>query len=419
MTEDAKQLDRNTLYEEVWSTPMQHLAKQYGLSDQGLRKVCVRLQIPLPIRGHWAKIAAGQTIAKPPLLPLGDRKPQQKRKTVKADAPQVIDPQVVNEALQRIKWPKGLHPTLLKLCQHIDEQLDQARKLKAKHDKPVAPRSRSTPNWDGLYGSWQGVLDDGYLQKFTHKSFVIRVSFLRYERTMLLLDAICKAAEKVGFIPCLEVSCERLELRQVGTKALLRVSEQFAQHHRSGINWSGKLDQIKYRTPTGCLRVHVGDSVYSEKIITDDTQTVEQKLDLILKAVVASHQQTLQWRAETEKRERDRQDAEKARQELAEKIRQEKQRQKQEEEKREALLSEVKRWKQAQSIRLYVAALDERLEANGVEPSVDYPSWRQWALETAQSLEGLDRRLYPKPPEEQTLEASIRRLAEAGIRIPT
>lgn len=48
-------LDRRTLYEKVWSTPMQRLASEFGLSDVGLAKICKKLDIPRPARGHWAK----------------------------------------------------------------------------------------------------------------------------------------------------------------------------------------------------------------------------------------------------------------------------------------------------------------------------------------------------------------------------
>ena len=41
---------REQLYEQVWSVPIVKLAEQYGLSDNGLRKVCKRLNVPVPSR---------------------------------------------------------------------------------------------------------------------------------------------------------------------------------------------------------------------------------------------------------------------------------------------------------------------------------------------------------------------------------
>jgi hypothetical protein len=59
--------ERQKLFDEVWSTPVTKLAKGYGLSDVGLRKICVALDVPLPPRGYWARLAAGKNIPKPAL----------------------------------------------------------------------------------------------------------------------------------------------------------------------------------------------------------------------------------------------------------------------------------------------------------------------------------------------------------------
>jgi hypothetical protein len=55
-------LNRKKLYDLVWSTPMTTLAKKYLISDSGLRKICVRHDIPLPKAGHWEKLKAGKEV---------------------------------------------------------------------------------------------------------------------------------------------------------------------------------------------------------------------------------------------------------------------------------------------------------------------------------------------------------------------
>jgi len=40
--------EREALYNEVWSEPMTTVSKRYGMSDNGLRKHCKTLGIPLP-----------------------------------------------------------------------------------------------------------------------------------------------------------------------------------------------------------------------------------------------------------------------------------------------------------------------------------------------------------------------------------
>jgi len=49
-------LTRKELYDLVWSTPFTTLAKKYLISDNGLRKICLKMDIPLPKSGHWGKI---------------------------------------------------------------------------------------------------------------------------------------------------------------------------------------------------------------------------------------------------------------------------------------------------------------------------------------------------------------------------
>jgi len=59
-------LTRRELYDLVWSTPMTAIAKKYLISDVGLRKICISMNIPLPRAGHWEKIKAGKPITIPP-----------------------------------------------------------------------------------------------------------------------------------------------------------------------------------------------------------------------------------------------------------------------------------------------------------------------------------------------------------------
>lgn len=55
----VRKLTRKELYDLVCSKPMTTLAKEFNLSDNGLRKICKQNNIPLPKIGHWAKIQYG------------------------------------------------------------------------------------------------------------------------------------------------------------------------------------------------------------------------------------------------------------------------------------------------------------------------------------------------------------------------
>lgn len=66
-------ITRRDLYDLVWSKPMSTLAIEFGMSDRGRAKVCGRHRIPVPPRGYWAKVAAGERPKVPPFLEWKDR----------------------------------------------------------------------------------------------------------------------------------------------------------------------------------------------------------------------------------------------------------------------------------------------------------------------------------------------------------
>jgi hypothetical protein len=65
---------RNELYEKIWNTPTIKLAKDFGLSDVALGKICKKHSIPKPPLGYWARLAHGKTVARPPLPSIGDQR---------------------------------------------------------------------------------------------------------------------------------------------------------------------------------------------------------------------------------------------------------------------------------------------------------------------------------------------------------
>jgi hypothetical protein len=73
MGTDDRFWNRDELYEEVWATPMQTLAKKYGISDVGLAKICRKLSIPVPGRGYWARKEAGQKVERAALPQIKER----------------------------------------------------------------------------------------------------------------------------------------------------------------------------------------------------------------------------------------------------------------------------------------------------------------------------------------------------------
>lgn len=68
-TRHAHYLKREDLHKLVWTAPVTEIAARLGVSDVGLAKACRRAEVPIPARGYWAKIEAGQHVSQEPLPP--------------------------------------------------------------------------------------------------------------------------------------------------------------------------------------------------------------------------------------------------------------------------------------------------------------------------------------------------------------
>ncbi len=69
MENNKEILSRQQLYDLVWSNSMVALSKRFAISDNGLRKKCERMNIPLPGNGHWMKLQFNKKVK---IIPLPD-----------------------------------------------------------------------------------------------------------------------------------------------------------------------------------------------------------------------------------------------------------------------------------------------------------------------------------------------------------
>ena len=54
----TKNISREALYELIWSKPMTSVAKDLGISDVMLGKMCKEQLVPKPPRGYWANLGS-------------------------------------------------------------------------------------------------------------------------------------------------------------------------------------------------------------------------------------------------------------------------------------------------------------------------------------------------------------------------
>ncbi len=227
---DAKTVTRESLYEEVWTTPLTKLADSYGVSNVALAKVCRKLNVPVPGRGYWAKVAAGHSVKRWPLPGTAKHhvttiKPRRRR----ADPPPPEPfPQVETESrFTGLKVPERVtrsHPLTAKTRHHFAElQRRVARAAKRRPGVDYGPEY--WPPWE-QNGRYQCGGDEGYR---------LTISFDALERALRFMDTLVKALTKEGFrIDVRKVDTRQTNSRQLGGLVASKDGEVFGFLLREG-----------------------------------------------------------------------------------------------------------------------------------------------------------------------------------------
>lgn len=85
-----RQLSREELFALVWEKPTREVAKELGVSDVAIGKLCTRLQVPKPPRGYWARVQSGRTPRRPPLTAFREEIDRIRREAVRARAGELL-----------------------------------------------------------------------------------------------------------------------------------------------------------------------------------------------------------------------------------------------------------------------------------------------------------------------------------------
>jgi hypothetical protein len=375
------------------------LCKAYGLSDQGLRKVCVKLQIPLPTRGHWAKIAAGHVLVKPALPPLRkqveDRKPR-----LKPEAP-LLDAATANRAMFNLGEPapplvKGLDPVLAELARDYELADSQARQLHAKYVWEAEHPGKRYTGKAPSYGSWEYFCDAGRILCPTHKKSLLRVSMGSYRRALNILHELVNRLHQAGFAVDVPKTRERLHAKRGDAVIEIKLVEKLEVGQRKEIrSWTKEPRLVRTLNPTGRLTLGVEQMGLGETLISDRKDApIEKQWEQVMAAVEHRHARSLERIAEWDRSKREYADRERERQErlrLQEEARQAEER---ESARRQALLQEARNWKDANLLREYLQHLEARRAAGGIAVE-GYEAWAAWADEVAAALDLSAQRVGP------------------------
>ena len=167
MPHDDVTFTREKLYEEVWTRPVTQLAKQVGVSDVALAKICRKLNVPVPARGYWARVAAGYS-PKRPALPTATATTPQSHVFRRCQAPEgAIAPTITEDDAPSVT----VAPTLEDPHRLIRTSRAYLQRAAKEYDSRVRPTTQ--------------VLD-------------IAVGETTLDRALRVMDALLKAVEERG-----------------------------------------------------------------------------------------------------------------------------------------------------------------------------------------------------------------------------
>jgi hypothetical protein len=407
-------LSREDLYELVWSKPMRELAKDFGISDVALAKRCRRLGIPVPGRGYWARVDAGQQPYRPKLPKRETERSDYGALTVapSADVPPIfngppaatedqvwLEQRLAFEQLpeNKIELPaitRKWDPAVQAYRENLEaaaEEMRSSRKASDRYDK--WPDWRKRVETDSNTWTWRRAKDRGQRLRDYHKPAAFRVSLDTYKRALTLTNALALASGSRGFTVSKDDKLGRVVFTGYNADIQLRITELLQDKTRPSVRYDGKAETDTYQIPTGRLRLTLQTGYREGPSFEDrESRTLESQLNRIFAAM---------YRLVVKVWEKDRQHAEfhrrleeeGQRRAEAERIRAEREKALADERARRRRLSvEASRWTKSHQIREYVAHIQTSADELSTS-KVSLGSWTEWALKVASELDPTEIRL--------------------------
>ena len=363
-------ITRKTLYNQVWSEPMLHLARRYGISDVGLAKICRKHNIPKPPRGYWAKLQFGKRPRQTPLPKPG----RDYNIEIREHVPPSLQQTLAGAGVEKPVEPKiTVAETLRGAHELVSRASQQLRSAKA--------------DGDGLIIVPVGAALD------------IRASRANLRRALLIMDALLKAAEQRGYLvaegPNVEVEgvAVRIHMKEL-VKTVRDEPADLALEEGHYTFGHSRFTERRVATRHLVISLTVADYCQRPSWMygwRDKKCPLENRLNKVLHGIVnlalrEKERQAEQQRYEQERREQERQLHEQARRraERLELLRAERAR-------IDFLLREAENWRRSRDLRGYIeASRKKHLAGSGAtEPSGEFAQWLDWATQQADQLDPL------------------------------
>ena len=247
---ENQKFTRKELYDLVWSTPMLTLSKKYNISDTGLRKICIRQNIPIPKAGHWQKIQFGKKVTQTS-LPTSDLKEQIITLNIRSENEKLITKELS---------PKGI--LMLEIEEQLKSKLNVPDKLSNPDNLIIAVKEKL--NTKDIHSD-KGRLMSG------RDALDITVARENIPRTLRLMDTLIKALKERGHT--LKVNDFKTTIQVKTINIAISVREKTKRITKeSKYSW----DNYDY-VPAGLLIIKIDES-YRAKDFIDGKLPLEKQL---------------------------------------------------------------------------------------------------------------------------------------------
>lgn len=342
------EVTRQELYNLVWSKPMSRLALEYNISDNGLRKICKKFDIPLPLLGHWQKIQYNKKV---PVIPLP--------KDFKGEDSITLNKGGTKENEEITNFHKLLKEITddTTLSFKVPDKLSNPDKLISEAKEDFANKSKEK------YGIYRGIT--------TTSNGVISISVApkNCNRALRIMDKIIKLLKQRGHNVFVKSNTTIVEIKGEEIKIRLREKLKRIIIKHEKYSWNN-TDYV----PTGILSFKIDE--YPEKEFYDtNNQTLEEqipkiltKLELVSKKIKRDNAEREKWHQEYLRKR-----------EIEEAI---KRRHANEIENFKKLLEDSERWKKATDLRNFI----KELESNAIKEnklSEELSNWIKWSYDKA------------------------------------
>lgn len=327
-------ITRAELFNEVWAFPLTTLANKYAISDTGLRKICVKNNIPLPKSGHWSKAKFGKA-PKQPKLPPSESGKEKIELRLRMDGETYIP--TANPVILRQHEIENSCVDLI-----IEKDFRKADPLVKTTKKFLEMKLNYNKNKDAYYAA-------------RDSSIGVDVSKEQRRRGLLIIDRIVKILKQRGHEVFVRDGSAYIQSN--GEEIDFRLREkQNASFTENNYGWRDRT-----LTPSGRLIIQMEYRYWCKEWI-DKKQPLENQISKIIA--------NMELRLEEKKQERIGREERRKQEEIQREIKAQKAAIRQAElEKIKQLFSNFETWKKVKEMREYITVLD----ANN--HSSDYIQW--------------------------------------------